>query len=402
MITPLTPINLNQKNTLTKNISSLATNQFVSENKPKQKIYASTILAYNNITFGNSKQSELLDEYNWYINNDRVNPFNSLMKIDAPQKDKNELFLKVLQDDNLSFEFINNLASAPRELNSRHKMLATELGAQSPIANLYAPNSPYHKAFEKFMDKKYNEARSIESLIKLRPDWKEELLIDKFQQLTGRNNFEIGNIPKEFPNDTFGEISRYLNTFNQYGFKMGITIPPLDTNGHHYEFESFTEGKSPKNVYGVYTQGKKFIFKIDDSSNKGLNKPFALGTLALIDNYLTLNRCRNSAPIYYYNHDLNTSIYKYVNHNKLYTQLQQNQVNSRLPDFQELGLCYNDTLGSNNYFLIGDNNIDEENSKNNDNELISVDNDHVTYSKTFMLKSSNYNIELPNAMQTAF
>ena len=49
---------------------------------------------------------------------------------------------------------------------------------------------------------------------------------------------------------------------------------------------------------------------MDEPSNRSLNAPFALGTLAKIDKYLTVNRSRNSAPLCYYDHEHNFSIYK--------------------------------------------------------------------------------------------
>ena len=77
-----------------------------------------------------------------------------------------------------------------------------------------------------------------------------------------------------------------------------------------------------------------------------------------------------------------------------------------MPDFKALGMCYNDTIGNDNYFLSD---IECAYSLNNcfstvenKKELISVDNDHVTFTSPFMLLVDKYNAPLPNAMQTAF
>ena len=78
-----------------------------------------------------------------------------------------------------------------------------------------------------------------------------------------------------------------------------------------------------------------------------------------------------------------------------------------MPDFDALGMCYNDTIGHDNYFLSDRDcelSPDMKNSLSSlpSKELISVDNDHVTFCSPFMLLITKYNAPLPNAMQTAF
>ncbi len=148
-----------------------------------------------------------------------------------------------------------------------------------------------------------------------------------------------------------------------------------------------------------------------DPERRSLDDPFALGTLAKIDTYLTTNRSRNSAPLCYYNHDRNLSVYKYIEHTPVLHSVAKNDMDiiaKHIPDFGALGLTYNDTVGDKNYFLLDkDSNEDlhttegfEDAIKNG--EWISVDNDHVTYSSRLQPSNPKYTASLPNAMQMFF
>ena len=379
----------------------------------EQKFYAKNLAALGVNFKGNSDDDKTLEqlknEYTWYVNADKTKPLDAFLKIKTDKEGMNKLFCSILEDENLSYNLIDDIAGRARDARKNYTTLRQLLGDNSDNLRFFFPNNPYGKAFEKYMDKRYNDAKSIESLLKLRPDWRESALIDKYEQLTGTKALKIGNLPDEFKNGVFEKIYDYLKSYCQYsGFKTKEQIPPLKIGYREYHFEYFTEGKTDKNVFGVYTPEKKYVFKIADESKKSLNQPFSLGVLALIDSYLTLNNCRNIAPLYYYDHDKNTCIYKYQDHNQVHQTLSSpREVNCYMPDFEALGMCYNDTIGHDNYFLsdrVCEHTPEMQTSlaPKLNKELISVDNDHVTYSSPFMLMTDKYNKPLPNAMQTAF
>ena len=196
----------------------------------------------------------------------------------------------------------------------------------------------------------------------------------------------------------------------EIGLKKNKKIANLKLDNREYEFKFFTEGKSEKNVFGVFTpERKKYVLKMSDEKYRSLDNPFALGTLAKIDTYLTTNRSRNSAPLCYYNHDRNMSVYKYIEHNHVANKSNNLQeISEHLPDFKALGLTYNDNVGDKNYFQLKMNsNEDMQNTEGFSeaimkNEWISVDNDHVTFNNKFQPSVSKYNAPLPNAMQMFF
>ena len=380
------------------------------ENK-SQKIYASHLSSLG-INFKAKSDDlktidELSDEYNWYVNKDKTRPLDAFLKIKTSKEKMNELFTTILKDKERSYALIDDIAGRAREATKNYETLGQLLGKDSDNIRLFLPQNPYFPAFESYMDEKYNQAKSLESLLKLRPDWRESALVEKYKQLNnGSSDLKIGNLPDEFKDGRFDVIYDYLCNYLQTGFKTQKDIPPLKVGNRTYNFEYFTQGKTEKNVFGVYSLDKKYVFKIADPAKRSLNAPYSLGALALIDRYLTLNNCRNIAPLYYYDHNKNVCIYKYQNHNAVEKHFSSPlEVNHYMPDFKALGMCYNDTIGCDNYFLSDYDCRPYENALSSDKiskELISVDNDHVTYSSPFMLLVTKYNAPLPNEMQRAF
>ena len=402
-----------QSASFSESVSNKKNNHFQeTEKQPSQKFYSKNlgILGVNFKGIDDNKTLEkLTDEYTWYVNVDNTKPLDAFLKIKTDKENMNKLFCRILEDDNLSYSLINDIAGRARDSKKNYSILRELLGDNSDSLRFFLPNNPYGKAFEKYMSKRYEDAKSIESLLKLRPDWRESALIDKYEQLNGNRSLKIGNLPDEFKNGVFEQIYNHLKSYCQYnGFKIKNDIPALKIGNREYNFEYFTEGKTDKNVFGVYTPEKKYVFKMAEEDKKSLNKPFSLGVLALIDSYLTLNECRNIAPLYYYDHDKNTCIYKYQDHNQVHQALSSPaEVNCFMPDFEALGMCYSDTIGHDNYFL-SDKDCQPSSlmqmslTSYPTKELISVDNDHVTFSSPFMLLVTKYNAPLPNAMQTAF
>lgn len=206
-------------------------------------------------------------------------------------------------------------------------------------------------------------------------------------------------------------IAEYLRSQMEIGLKREKKIEDLVLDGRTYQFSYFTEGKSSKNVFGMFipASNKKYVIKMEDPEKRSLDAPFALGTLAKIDAYLTTNRSRNSAPLCYYNHKYNFSIYKYIEH----TAVEENDhdintIRKKLPDYKALGLDYNDTVGYKNFFKLDANTSDTHYKLDgfkealNNNEWVTVDNDHVTYNNRLQPSISKYHASLPNAMGMFF
>lgn len=375
----------------------------ITENDVKLPVYP---VAYANINFRGNSMSKLWDEYNWFIRHDRTPAIYSFLKIKETPEVMEKFLNTIFETPDRRNELFNSICANPRNANDILDTMKKILPSDSKNLLPFFYDSPYNQAYNKFIENKVEHAHSIEELLKIRPDWRGEVLLNKFKSLKGNDNLEIGNIPKELPSEHLNQIVDYLSNKMEYGMKTKKKIESLKLDNRTYEFAFFTEGKSDKNVFGVFTpEGKKYVLKMSNPERRSLEAPFALGTLAKIDSYLTYNRSRNSASLCYYNHDKNFSIYKYIEHVPTTNSKDLNEISRNLPDFNALGLKYNDSVGEKNCFLMDANlhlNMNDSEGFYNgvtNKEWISVDNDHVTYGNILQPSISKYHAGLPIGMQ---
>ena len=353
----------------------------------------------------------MYEEYNWYINHDHIPAIKSFLKMTAPKEEMDEFLTHILNTEDRSYEFIESIITNPRENITFLKELTQKVGEYSKNIMPFFIDSPYNKAYSKYIHHKYDNAHNLTELLKIRPDWSEKTLMEKYIQLAKNDNLQIGNLPKQVPKEHWEQIIPYLRQKMEIGLKSEQKIDNLIIGNRRYEFKFFTEGKSSKNVFGVFVPqiAKKYVIKIDSPDKRSLDAPFALGTLAKIDKYLTSNNSRNSAPLCYYNHKQNFSIYKYIEHANVKEKTNDlGVIKNHLPDFRLLGLDYNDTVGFKNFFILNEHSLDTHwrmegfNEAINKNEWISVDNDHVTYNNRLQPNINGFHKPLPNAMGMFF
>ncbi len=384
----------------------LKKDQIQSQNVDLPKKYP----IYNKINFRGSSMPKLWDEYNWYIRHDKTPAVFSFLKIKEAPEVMEKFLNEILKAGDRSKEFFSSIVYNPRSVKAITDGMYKVLPKNSNIFMPFSYISPYNQAYTKFIENKVREAHSVEDLLRIRPDWRGEVLLKKHSELRGNENLTIGNVPKELPFNHLMEMVNYLSSKMEYGMKSNKKIESLTIDGRKYDFKYFTEGKSDKNVFGVFTpEGKKFVLKMSRADLRSLDAPFALGTLAKIDSYLTYNRSRNAAPLCYYNHEHNFSIYKYIEHLPVDAPTNNLSVIAQnMPDFSSLGLSYNDTVGYKNFFRLSTkSNADLERTEGfqdgvSKGEWISVDNDHVTYNNFWQPGVSSYHAALPNAMQMFF
>ena len=385
------------------------------KNHPKSiKTTSSPLMSYSGnyylTSFKGVNLAKMYDEYNWYINHDGIPAIKSFLKINAPQEEMDAFLTHILKTKDRSYELIDSITSMPRENANILKELSEKVGASSKNVMPFLPDSQYAIAYTQYIQQKYENAPNITELLKIRPDWSGDALMKKYISKTGNNELKIGNKPKQIPPEHWEQIIPYLRAQMEIGVKSRKKIENLTIGTRVYEFIYFTEGKSSKNVFGVFAPqvGKKYIVKIDSPCKRSLDDPFALGTLAKIDKYLTSNDSRNSAPLCYYDHQGNYSIYKYINHAHVNDNTKDLTVIKRhLPDFRALGLDYNDTVGYKNFFMLNESSLDTHyrmygyQEALDKQEWISVDNDHVTYNNRLQPNVTGYHKFLPNGMGIA-
>lgn len=369
-----------------------------------QRVYASHLGFKGGIPLNN-----LINDYRWFVNNDKVLPVNAFLKIEAPKDSMNQLLQLILSKEDLSYEFIDSIVKQPRNINNFYKSFNDKLPWNADVFNLYSPNNLYMKAYENYLDRKYENASSVSELLTIRPDWKEEILLNKHKELFHNDNFELGSVPESIGKENFSKITEYLSRYAGFGFKTNCEIPDLNINGKVFKFKQYIDGKSDKRVFKIETpEGERYVIKIQDPSRNGLNIASGLGTVSLVDTFLTKNNCRNTAPIRYYNRNSNTALYDYINHHEVpQIRFSIQELSEKMPDTRELGITINDTVGTNNYFRLDNtqNSLKSAYDFNygvNHGEVVSVDNDHAAYSKMLQPMVNKYLAYLPNEMQMFF
>lgn len=361
-------------------------------------------------SFKGNNFSKLYEEYNWYIRHDHVPAIKSFLKMTLPQEEMEKFLTHILGTKDRGYELIDSIVSMPRESINIQNALGEKIGKNSKILMPFLPDNPYNIAYTKYIEEKFNSSCLVD-LLKIRPDWSEQVLLRKYQSKFGDTNLKLGNIPKHISKEHLEKIMPYIKSKADIGVKRRKQIDDLVIDGKTYKFLYYTEGKSSKNVFRVTipSVGKTYIIKMDLPEKRSMDEPFALGTLAKIDSYLTLNGSRNSAPLCYYDHQNNFSIYKYVEHSHVDEPTNNlNIIKKHLPDFKALGLDYNDTVGYKNFFKLEENSVDTHkymtgyNEAVHNNEWISVDNDHVTFNNRLQPSVNGYHKTLPNAMGMFF
>ena len=392
------------------NINAVKHNETKQHSHKHASLPVSYPANYYMTSFKGLNLAKMYEEYNWYIYKDNVPAIKSFLKMSFPREEMEKFLTHILETKDRSYELIDSIVSAPRESIQIQKALGEKIGQNAKILMPFLPGNPYNEAYKRYIEEKYNNGCVID-LLKIRPDWSEDVLIKKYQSKFGNSDFKIGKIPKHIPKEHLEQILAYIKTKSDIGVKQRKNIEDLVIDGRTYQFLYFTEGKSSKNVFRVIIPSmmKKYIIKFDMPEKRSLDEAFSIGTLAKIDGYLTLNGCRNSAPLCYYDHQNNFSIYKYIEHSHVNEPTNNLDVIKRhLPDFKALGLDYNDTVGYKNFFKLEKDSIDTHKYMTgfdealNKNEWISVDNDHVTYNNRLQPSVNGYHKTLPNAMGMFF
>lgn len=170
---------LNTKSNQSKEIKTY-NNKFVS-------VPSESIIASKGLNFRSKNLNQLYDEYNWYINHDHTPAIDAFLKIDD-DKDSMDGFLgAILNTDDRSYQFIDSVVRQPRNTSKITKELSEKVGACSQNIIPFIPTSPYRKAYDKYLETKYENSHTLSELLRVRPDWKGDKLIEKHRNLKGND-----------------------------------------------------------------------------------------------------------------------------------------------------------------------------------------------------------------------
>lgn len=257
----------------------------------------------------------------------------------------------------INTDFVQFLTADPRECQLKSadvkKILADNL--------LGSRKREYNSVFRKYTQQMYDQATTLEELVKFRPDWDERALWEKHYQLKESGPLTLGKLPASFnPENSFNEIGEQLTEKTKQAIRLRNQkkkVPEsfdISSGNLTLTFKRLKSGQSTKSVYLVEPEaGKKFVVKIDPIFKNRLNRGNSVAQDAIIDYYLTANECENVAKLYYFNNDYNLAIYEYVEPDEDQSAVescieQQTGLNANMPDYTALGMIFIDNHGSDN------------------------------------------------------
>ncbi len=311
--------------------------------------------------------------------------------VDTPETFKSNL-LSFLNDDNKRNDFISSLISNPKKSKSIVKTLVSKLGGNDKFLEWYFAEDGYVKNYEKFLEQKYKEAKSIDELLKIHPNWGYWALERKSCELEGitnetdqnklmrdRNvNFTFGNVP-----ETFGDKYKFNSLVNRLkSFPYMAQNEKYSCNSQDMNVSQLAGGDlSSKNIFKVTDENNNsYIIKMDRlypeeilkiwqknpyesrlAKENKLLRGDSVYLNACIDNYLQLNGCNINAKLLYYDFQNNAALYEYVENNETEHSSEHNligqiEANNELKELNDLGMFLNDIDTNYNYLKDKNNN----------------------------------------------
>ncbi len=326
--------------------------------------------------------------------------------------------------------FIRKLIENPEALQEESKKMFEKYG--TGFLEWYLNPEGYYGAFESFVDNLFNEAKSLDDLLKFMPNWapwklEEKLLllnkpyITNYEKSTRKSlinsysdnvreiGFSLGRLPSDFQTERMfeGMIDKLKHS--------DITDGKISCGSNYLTVKRLKGGElNDKFVYLISHNDSKYIVKFDrtnvedaptidgrkfslyEKKNIRKNKylaPDSIYSNACISRYLELNGCENIPKMYYFNQAANAAIYEYIEDRN--NDLFQNniideeydglvQTNEEYKNLNKLGIYLNDTAQKNT--LVGADGIKKI-----------IDLGHANFIMPFKPGVKHYNIEFSNS-----
>lgn len=332
-----------------------------------------------NISFGKKSCDEFVSSEQSYVE--------FLKSTDDTPEKVNDFLLNTLRDEESRDKFISEITENPEKSKEITSVLVEKLGGKDNFLKWYLHEDGYVKSYEGFLEKKYDNAESIEELLKFQPNWGYWALERKQCALDGKSllcdelmrdqaiNFSFGELPLEIKSRAdFIEI-----VYNLKNSKFGDKSIFINTSypNYSYFYASQLEGgdRSAKNIYLLtdMESDKKYIVKTDrfypEDNLKGDTNPYysrlakelklirgdSVYLDACLDYYLQLNGCDDNAKLIYYDFASDVAIYEYIdceeiNKEKKHSLAEPIEANKLFPKINSLGVFLNDIgLSFNSY-----------------------------------------------------
>lgn len=322
-------------------------------------------------------------------------------------------------------KFVEEIMNSPDNLKEISKELIEAYGLKD-FLHWYLSDEGYYGAYEKYVEKLFKNAKSIDELLKFMPNWSPWKLEEKYwsfnrpyvsymepsklEQLykkdcdTKREQpFTIGKLPSAC--FEFGTYEELISTIRNENIENKF----LTVNGIPFTIKKLKGGDlNDKNIYYIAFMNDEYILKTDRSyaedndfvwmyDKKTIKKNKVLMadsnfTNACISKYLELNGCKNIPKLYFYDYKTDTALYEYVKdaNGDLYQKglidtehSDLNLYNDVIKNLREKGIYLNDTALK-NFFKEADG-----------TEKI-IDLGHANFIMPFKPGLKYYNVEFAN------
>lgn len=228
---------------------------------------------------------------------------------------KNILY-QITNDENLAFRLIDELVQNPADNKDFASYLLKTMG-QKDFQSWYVHS--YKPQYEKYINKRMENAESVDELVQIQPNWAPWTLESRFG-----TEYTIGTLPDNLSVEDFRSDFKKL-------------LHSEETDKVKQIKQDKMGGFSVKNILPVRIGDKEYILKYEPNpfdlspelesladSNEDLmnylNRAQALFTLtgdscftnAMIDFYLQLNGNKETSQILFYDNKTKASLYEYV------------------------------------------------------------------------------------------
>lgn len=251
----------------------------------------------------------------------------------------------VFKDPEYAQPFFRQLTSEPKKSRELSKQLINQLGGIKAFKNWYFSAGGYSEAYHQYIDKFYEQAKSIDDLIKQSPNWTIWSLKNKSEHLSGNKHFTLGLIPEQIGDEL--TYKALIDRLRQYPSGQ------IDINGKTFTVKHLRNGLSDKTNFIVSTGDRQFVIKVGPVMENEFHRDNAdmksdsCFITAQIDYYLALHNCPNAAKLHYYDHSQNSSVYEFVTGSQKDDSVPLPEMNKKIKPVNDLGIFVNDSFLSN-------------------------------------------------------
>lgn len=255
---------------------------------------------------------------------------------------------KILSDEELSRQFIQEITQDPRKSASTVVTLTKKLGGDAGFRDWYFADNGYINAFGRYVGNHlYYKSETESKMLEYMPNWILSKVWEK-AQFYGHDPI-IGDLPSGF-----GSHNDFIRIVNRLKHLKAGEKCSFHSNGEYDLEKLFDKEKSTSKVTHK-GNGKSYIIKVDHLNLDPFYdriRPNSVYLESAIGHYATSHNCKNAAKFYYYDGFHNAGLFENIEGTipQYINILERNKTTS---DLMSLGIFCND-IDVGNYRLTSE------------------------------------------------